>query len=276
MTRARTTAGAAAAAALSLLGGTAVAASKPTDLQLGAGARVAVVNLLDAEVTHFHLSRHLEKSFLKTYTVDWSVHGMLMEALRERLTQMGLVPVAAAATEALRRAREACFLNAALATTEALRRAREACFLNAALAKGLPKACGPLFAQLAAAEHVDAIIVMGPGLNDSAHGRRRRELPEYLRGWSFVSEPRSEDDTADKAPVLLNLTELLLIGLSAPSAEIHAREWGGDQLQTWGGFKPPPDLKDIPAQQLGQLQPLFALMLKQQASGLLGHLRVTH
>ncbi len=257
MTRARTTAGAAAAAALSLLGGTAVAASKPTDLQLGAGARVAVVNLLDAEVTHFHLSRHLEKSFLKTYTVDWSVHGMLMEALRERLTQMGLVPVAAAATEALRRAREACFLNAALA-------------------KGLPKACGPLFAQLAAAEHVDAIIVMGPGLNDSAHGRRRRELPEYLRGWSFVSEPRSEDDTADKAPVLLNLTELLLIGLSAPSAEIHAREWGGDQLQTWGGFKPPPDLKDIPAQQLGQLQPLFALMLKQQASGLLGHLRVTH
>jgi len=257
MTRARTTAGAAAAAALSLLGGTAVAASKPTDLQLGAGARVAVVNLLDAEVTHFHLSRHLEKSFLKTYTVDWSVHGMLMEALRERLTQMGLVPVAAAATEALRRAREACFLNAALA-------------------KGLPKTCGPLFAQLAAAEHVDAIIVMGPGLNDSAHGRRRRELPEYLRGWSFVSEPRSEDDTADKAPVLLNLTELLLIGLSAPSAEIHAREWGGDQLQTWGGFKPPPDLKDIPAQQLGQLQPLFALMLKQQASGLLGHLRVTH
>ena len=257
MTRARTTAGPAAAAALSLLGGTAVAAPKPTDLQLVAGAHVAVVNLLDAEVTHFHASRHLENSFLKTYTVDWPVHGMLMEALRERLTQMGLVPVAAAATEALRRAREACFLNAALA-------------------KGLPKACGALFEQLAAAEHADAIIVMGPGLNDSAHGRRRRELPEYLRGWCFVSEPRSEEDSADKAPVLLNLTELLLIDLSAPGAQIHAREWGGDQLQTWGGFKPPPDLKDIPAQQLGQLQPLFALMLKQQASGLLGHLQVTH
>ena len=257
MTRARTTAGPAAAAALSLLGGTAVAAPKPTDLQLVAGAHVAVVNLLDAEVTHFHASRRLENSFLKTYTVDWPVSGMLMEALRERLAQMGLVPVAAAATEPLRRAREACFLNAALA-------------------KGLPKTCAPLFAQLAAAEHVDAIIVMGPGLNDSAHGRRRRELPEYLRGWCLVSEPRGAEDTADKAPVLLNLTELLLIGLSAPGAEIYAREWGGDQLQTWGGFKPPPDLKDIPAQQLGQLQPLFALMLKQQASGLLGHLQVTH
>jgi len=259
MRRARTTAGAAAAAAWGLLGGTAVAAPSPTDLQLGAGARVAVVNLLDAEVTHFHASRHLQNSFLKTYTVDWPVNGMLMEALRERLTQMGLVPVAVAAGEALRRAREACFLNAALA-------------------KGLPKACGPLFAQLAAAEHLDAIIVMGPGLNDSAHtgGARRRELPEYLRGWCFVSEPRGEEDTADKAPVLLNLTELLLIGLAAQSAEINAREWGGGQTQTWTGFKPPPDLKAIPDQQLGQLQPLFAAMVKQQASGLLGHLQVTH
>ena len=139
MPRARTTAGATAAAALSLLGGIAVAAQKPVNLQLTAGARVAVVNLLDAEVTHFHASRRVQNSFLKTYTVEWSVNAMLMEALRERLTQMGLVPVAAAATEALRRAREACFLDAALA-------------------KRLPKACGPLFAQLAAAERVEAEI----------------------------------------------------------------------------------------------------------------------
>jgi hypothetical protein len=250
------TAGATAAAALSLLGGIAVGAPKPVNLQLTAGARVAVVNLLDAEVTHFHASRHVQNSFLKTYTLDWSVNAMLMEALRERLTQMGLVPVAAAATEALRRAREACFLDAALA-------------------KGLPKACGPLFAQLAAAERADAVIVLGPGRNDSAHGERRRELPEYLRGWCLVSEARGEEGAADKVPVLLNLSELLLIGVAAPSAEINAREWGGDQVQTWTGFKPPPDLKDIPEKQLGQLQPLFAAMLKQQASGVLAHLQVT-
>ena len=256
MPRARTTAGATAAAALSLLGGIAVAAQKPVNLQLTAGARVAVVNLLDAEVTHFHASRHVQNSFLKTYTVDWSVNAMLMEALRERLTQMGLVPVAAAATEALRRAREACFLDAALA-------------------KGLPKTCGPLFAQLAAAERADAVIVLGPGRNDSAHGTRRRELPEYLRGWCLVTEARGEEGAAEKVPVLLNLSELLLIGVAAPSAEINARQWGGDQFQTWTGFKPPPDLKDIPEQQLGQLQPLYAAMLKQQASGVLAHLQVT-
>ena len=256
MPRARTTAGATAAAALSLLGAIAVAAQKPVDLQLTAGARVAVVNLLDAEVTHFHASRRVQNSFLKTYTVDWSVNAMLMEALRERLTQMGLVPVAAAATEALRRAREACFLDAALA-------------------KGLPKTCGPLFAQLAAAERADAVIVLGPGRNDSAHGTRRRELPEYLRGWCLVTEARGEEGAAEKVPVLLNLSELLLIGVAAPSAEINARQWGGDQFQTWTGFKPPPDLKDIPEQQLGQLQPLYAAMLKQQASGVLAHLQVT-
>jgi hypothetical protein len=258
MTRARTTAGAAAAAAFSLLAGTAVAAPKPANLQLAAGARVAVVNLLDAEVTHFHASRQLQNSFLKTYAVNWPVNNMLMEALREPLTQMGLVPVAAGATEALSRAREACFLNATLA-------------------KGLPKACGPLFAQFATAEHVDAIIVMGPGRNDSAHsgGARRRELPEYLRGWCFVSEVRSELRAAENAPVLLNLTELLLIGLSTQGAELIAREWGGAQTQTWTGFKPPPDLKDVPDQQLSQLQPLFAALLKQQAGGLLGRLQVT-
>src|SRR5207302_939334 len=172
MIRTRTTAGATAAAALSLLAGTAVAAPKPANLQLIAGAHVAVVNLLDPEVTHFHASRHLQNSFLKTYTLEWSVSAMLMEAVRERLTQMGLVPVAAAATEAVRRAREACFLDAA-------------------------------------------------------------------------------------------------------SAEIHARQWGGDQIQTWTGFKLPPDLKDIPDQQLSQLQPLFAAMLKQQVSGVLEHLQVT-
>src|SRR2546430_13682002 len=60
---------------------------------------------------------------------------------------------------------------------------------------------------------------LGPGRNDSAHGDRRRQLPEYLRGWCFVTAARGEEDTADKPPVLLDLTELLLIGPAPPSAE---------------------------------------------------------
>src|SRR2546429_8958530 len=98
MIRTRTTGGATAAAALSLLAGTAVAAPKPANLQLIAGAHVAVQNLLDPDVTHFHASRHLQNSILKTYTLEWPGSAMLMEADRDRLTPMGRGAVAAAAT----------------------------------------------------------------------------------------------------------------------------------------------------------------------------------
>ena len=113
------------------------AARSPPALVLPAGARVGVVNLLDPEVTHFHASRQIENSFLKTYTVNWSVSAMLLAAVKDRLGQLGLtaVPVAAG---------------------DALRRARESCFLDAALAKGLPKECGQLYAQLAAAQNLQA------------------------------------------------------------------------------------------------------------------------
>jgi hypothetical protein len=73
--------------------------------------------------------------------------------------------------------------------------------------------------------------------------------------------------------VLLDLSELLLIGLGPAGARIFDREWGGDG-RSWTGFKPPADLRAMPAQQLDQLQPLFGAMLQQQASALLAHLQV--
>lgn len=255
------TAAVAAWAALGLLatcmwGDTASAARKPVALALASGARVGVVNLLDPEVTHFHASRQLQNSFLKTYTVGWPVSPMLVQALRDELTQMGLTSVAEA-------------------PTDALVRSRESCFLDANLAKGLPKACGPIYAQFAAAEHLDALIVLGPGLNNSDHasGGRRRGLPEYLRGWCIVSE---ETVVTTSVPALVNLTELLLIGLRSGGAELAARQWGGDQTQIWTGFKPPADLKELGSAQLDELQPLFAGMLRQQAGVLLTHIQVTH
>jgi hypothetical protein len=234
-----------------VVAGAARAARPPASLPLGAGARVGVVNLLDAEVTHFHAARELQQSFLKTYAVSWPVNAMLLGAVKPSLTQLGFAAVPVAATEELRRAREACFLNAALA-------------------KGLPKECGPPFAQLAAAQHLDAIIVLGPGRNDSAHaaGTRHRELPQYLRGWCVVSG----EGPAASAPVLLSLTELLLIGVSAQGVQLVDREWGGDG-HSWTGFTPPPDLHALPAEQLEQLQPLFDAVLKQQAGALLTHLQ---
>ena len=225
------------------------AARPPPALALPAGARVGVVNLLDAEVTHFHASRQIENSFLKTYTMSWSVSAMLLAAVKDRLGQLGftVVPVAA---------------------SDALRRARESCFLDAALAKGLPKECGPLYAQLAATQGLSAVIALGPGRNDSAHagGARHKDLPEYLRGWCFVTG-------SDPQPVLLDMTELLLVGVSASKAELIGRAWGGDG-KSWTGYQAPADLKAFSEQQLNQLQPLYGAMLKEQADTALAPLQL--
>jgi hypothetical protein len=220
-------------------------------VQLPPATRIGVVNLLDAEVTHFHSSRELKESYLKTYAVSWSVSAMLAEAVRERLSQLNLTPVP-------------------LAPTAELSRAREACFLNANLAKPLSKECAAPYAQLAAAQSLGALIVLGPGLNDSNHaqGTRRKELPDYLRGWCIVSGAAD----AELAPRLLNLTELVLVVVTPKGALLADREWGGAFTQTWTGFVPTTDLKALSAPQLDALQPLFAALLAQQAGGLVTHL----
>jgi hypothetical protein len=238
--------------ALSCAPNAALAGKAPATLQLTAGARVGIVNQLDPEVTHFHASKQIENSFLKTYPVSWPVNAMLLDAVQERLKQLGLVAVPVGASDELVRSRERCFLDANLA-------------------KGLPKECVPLFARLATAQRLSALVVLGPGRNDSTHagGARHRELPEYLRGWCFVTG----EGGPDTLPFLLNLSELLLIDASTQAPRLSDRQWGGNG-QSWLGYRAPADLKAIPEQQLGQLQALFGFMLRQQSSALLGHLAV--
>jgi hypothetical protein len=226
------------------------AAPSPATLALPAGARVGVVNLLDPEVTQFHASRQIENSFLKTYTVNWAVSAMLLAAVKDRLSELGFAVVP-------------------LAPSDDLRRARENCFLDASLAKGLPKECGPLYAQFAASQGVSALIIFGPGRNDSAHagGTRHRELPDYLRGWCFVT------GNSGQLPMLLSMTELLLVGVSGSNAQLFGRAWGGNG-KYWTGYQPPADLKAFSEQQLNQLPPLYGATLKQQADTALAPLQV--
>src|SRR5262249_14994018 len=158
----------------------------------------------------------------KTYTVSWSVSAMLLAAVKDRLGQLGMTAVPVAASDALRRARGGCFLAASLA-------------------QGLPQEWGPLYAQLAASLDLQGIIALAARRHDSAHagGTRHKDLPEYLRGWCFVT------GGSDPLPVLLDQTELLLVGVTASKAELIGRAWGGDG-KTWTGYQPPPDLKAFP------------------------------
>lgn len=233
-----------------------VAGKDAGNLALASGARIGVVNLLDPEVTHFHAAKEIQASFLRTYTVNWSVAAMLSEALKEPIGQLGLVLVA-------------------LGIPDSLDRSREGCFLRGSFGRGLPKECGAPFAELAAAEHVDAIIVLGPGLNNNAHAgsARRRDLPDYLRGWGFVTNNEAAA-TRPRPPELFNMTEMLLIGVSANGPSLRGREWGGSYSLEWTAFAPPADPKAVPPEQLDELRPLFAGILARQAKRLLEQLDV--
>jgi hypothetical protein len=231
-----------------------VAVAKESGLTLPKGARIGVLNLLDLEVTHFHTGDIIAQTFLKTYVVPWRIDVMLLDSVRQRLGQLGLVAVP-------------------LAAGVALERGRDEFFVNNSVAKGLPFQCAAELARLAASEHVDALIVLAPGLNTSSQagsGSRRRDLPEYLRGWGFVTKTEGSDK-----PTLFDITQVLLVGLTSDGATLSAREWGGGYSAQWADYVPPPDLKLMPAAELDQLQPLFAALLTQQSGRVLEKISVS-
>ena len=229
-------------------------AKDATPLALARGARVGVINLLDPEVTHFHDSKSIKDTALHTEPVNWSVAAMLVDALKDRAAQMGLVLVP-------------------LGVTDELDRSRENCFLNGNFNKSLPKDCVLPFQHLGSDEHVDATIVLAPGVNNTAHAgsTRRKELPEYVRGWGFIT---GDESSPDGKPTLFSMTELLLIAPSPQGPVLRGREWGGNYSLEWSNFVAPANIKEIPAQQYSQLQPLFAGILSRQAARLLDQIQV--
>ncbi len=231
----------------------AVAAKSQAPLELRSGARVGIVTVLDAEVTHFHAAAQVMASSLKTQAVAWGAEPMLGQALQGPLSELHLVPVP-------------------LPPGEALSDMREECFLEANLTKPLSKQCAAAYAGLAAAQRLDAIVILGPGLNNSAHaeGTRRKDLPDYLRGFCVLTDGRAPGS----APQLLNLTEMLLIANTPQGAVLSGREWGGVSSSSWTGFTALADPKQLSDAQIEQLQPLFAAMVRGQAQLLLGNLRV--
>jgi hypothetical protein len=232
-----------------------VQARDATPLVLARGARIGVISLLDAEVTHYHSAKALKDTALHTEPVQWSVPTMLIEALRDRVAQMGLVIVP-------------------LEVTDELDRARESCFLNGNFNKGLPKDCVAAFEHLGAAERVDAVIALAPGLNNSTHATgstRHKEMPEYVRGWAVET---GDTDSPNGKPMLINMTELLLVAPSADGPVLRGREWGGNYTLEWSNYVPPAEPKELPAQSYAQLQPLFASILGRQAARLVEQIEV--
>ena len=224
-----------------------IAKDSATQLILHKGARVGIVNLVDAEVTHFHATKVLTQSFYKTHRLGWQVDPMLTDAVAPRLSQLELVPVS-------------------MGASDGLLRNRDDYFVNNSVAKGLPREVSRQLTELAATERLDALIVLAPGVNNSAQAgsAAQRGLPDYLHGWGFVTT-----DEPGAKPALFNMTQLLLVSITPAGATLDAREWGGQYTDTWANYSLAPDLKAIPAEQLDELQPLFAGILTKQSARLI-------
>jgi hypothetical protein len=238
----------------SLTAGATAMAKDKMPMEIAKGTQIGVVNLLEAEVMHYHAAKDSRDSFLKIQAVRWSADDMLNDALRAEAAPAGLTLMP-------------------LAPTDALVRARESCFVNAPLVKGLPKNCSAGLVELASSARVNYLILMAPGLNNADHAGSSRVdgVSEMLRGWAFFTRERG--GSKDR-PTLYSEIELLLISVTPEGATLRARQWGGIYTSLWQSYVIPADPKAIPPQQLDQLQPLFAGMLSRQAKDLLSQVRI--
>lgn len=238
---------------LVMTSGNAVAKDK-TLPSLPKGTQVGVVNILDAEVMHYHAARQTINSYVKIQNVSWDVDAMLLTALQAQpaAANLTLTPVA---------------------PTDALLRSRESCFVNAPMAKGLPKNCSAPLVELANSANVSYLIVMAPGLNNADHsdGGPRLETSSTLRGWGVVTHEFA--GSKDK-PNLFCEVELLLIAVTPEGATLRAREWGGSYNYQWQAYTVPADPKAFPPEQLEQLQPLFATIMERQAKDFIEQVHV--
>ena len=217
-------------------------------LTISRGARIGVVSLLDPDITHYHASGKIQDSFLKTRQVQWAVDAMFMDAVKQRITDLGLEAVA-------------------VAPTPGLERNRHEYFVDHSVLDGLSRPCAEEFNQMAADNHVVAFIVLVPGVNDSDHAgsARRKDLPEYLRGWGFITT----GEPPQGKPAVFDMTQVLLVSATGGTALLRAREFGGGYTDTWSSFTTPADLKEVPDDELDLLKPLISGLLTRQATRIL-------
>jgi hypothetical protein len=227
-------------------------ARDPTQLFLHKSGRVGVINMMDPEVTHYQAGKLLPQSFLKTHPVGWQIESMLVDAVGPRIAKLELVAVP-------------------LAASDALMHAREESFIENSVAKGLPRDVSKDIAQIAAAEHLDAVIILAPGLNNSAQAGSavRKALPDFLRGWGFVTGYGFE------TPSLFNMTQVLLVGVSSEGVVLNAREWGGAYTGEWPDYVANENPKEVSGDQLDRAQPLFEKLLTRQADRVMDYITVT-
>jgi hypothetical protein len=72
------------------------------DLSLPAGSRVGIIVMMSTDVTHYHVGKNPQGSFMRTYRVQWPAAELIDDPLAEEIKKAGLEPVFLDAPELLR------------------------------------------------------------------------------------------------------------------------------------------------------------------------------
>jgi hypothetical protein len=235
---------AACAVAVGLLAGTTIACAAD-QLALRAGARVGIIVMMPADLTHYHVGKSQFASFMRTYPISWPVSEVVDDPLAVMLKGMGFEPV---------------FLDA----TEQLRRQRQKWIVSNPLENKLPRAAEEEIWRILEAENLQGLVIVVPGPNanpESVQGNRLRRLPTYVQGWGFSTSDEPEGVTQ---PIVFNLTQMLIIGRDGEAPELILREWGGAFVYEWQGFEPGNDLKVLSAEAISKFRPVMKDVVQKQ------------
>ncbi len=225
------------------------------DLTLPAGSRIGVIVVMSTDVTHYHVGKNRQGSFMRTYRVQWSLPELMDDPLSAELSKAGFEPVV-------------------LAPPDTLRRQVRSWFIQTSQSNRLPNVALEEIQRVITAEDLKALILVVPGPNanpESVAGNRLRRLPVYVQGWGFSTS--DEEDGVEK-PVVFNLVQMLLFGTSGNSSDLAFREWGGGYVYEWANFDPGADLKSLPAEEIDKFRPVISDVLQRQIGRLMPHIKV--
>jgi hypothetical protein len=226
------------------------------DLSLPAGARVGIIVMMPSDVTHYHVGKNPQGSFMRTYRVTWSTSEIVEDPLAAQLKSAGLEPV---------------FLD----PSDLLKRQARSWIISPPQGTKMPNVALEEVQRIVAAENLKALVLVAPGPNanpESVAGNRLRKLPVYVQGWGFST---SDEANGVARPVVFNLVQMLLFGTVGNNMELAFKEWGGGFVYEWANFDPGADIKTLPPEEIDKFRPVITDVLQRQIGRLLPHLKVS-
>ena len=226
------------------------------DVSLPAGSRVGIIVMMPTDVTHYHVGKNPQGSFMRTYRVQWPASALVDDPLAAQIKGVGLEPV---------------YLD----PPELLRKQARAWIIQTSQAARMPNVAMEEIQRIITAENLKALVVVAPCPNanpESVAGNRLRKLPVYVQGWGFST---SDEPNGIEKPVVFNLVQMLLFGTSGNNLELAFREWGPGFVYEWANFDPGADIKALPAEEIDKFRPVISDVLQRQIGRLMPHLKVS-